>query len=104
MQTKEYPKVQIILESTRPGRIGKYSADWLYAQCEALDLNIEFELVNLADWELSLLDEPIPARAYQKMETWGIKSNLRLYLRIFSDYFGQRESSGTAIGVIASPQ
>jgi NAD(P)H-dependent FMN reductase len=52
-------KLQIILGSTRPGRAGEAVADWVLKQAKKRE-DIEVELVDVADFELPLLDEPIP--------------------------------------------
>lgn len=52
------PKIQIITGSTRPGRVNKQVAEWVYdiaSQREDLDV----ELVDIADFNLPLFDEPI---------------------------------------------
>jgi NAD(P)H-dependent FMN reductase len=56
-------RIGIIIGSTRPGRNGDQVAQWVR------DLAIEhagdaadFELVDLKDYALPLLDEPVPAR------------------------------------------
>lgn len=49
----------MVLGSTRPGRNGKAVADWVVEQ--AADRDATYELVDLADFELPLLDEPYPA-------------------------------------------
>jgi NAD(P)H-dependent FMN reductase len=52
-------KVGIIVGSTRPGRKGRAIADWVYGiASERLDA--EFELLDIADFGLPLLDEPLP--------------------------------------------
>ncbi|HSX35613.1 MAG TPA: NAD(P)H-dependent oxidoreductase [Patescibacteria group bacterium] len=70
------PKVIIIVGSTRPGRIGRAVADWFYAQTMS-QADLEFELVDLADWNLPFLDEPVPPKAsmYQHDHTkrWSAK-------------------------------
>jgi NAD(P)H-dependent FMN reductase len=53
-------KIAIIVGSTRPGRNGKAVADWVMAQT-ADRLDTRYELVDLADHPLPLLDEPVPA-------------------------------------------
>lgn len=77
MKEENHFKVQIILGSTRPIRIGKDIADWVYAQCKNLGLNIEFELVDLMDWPLPLLDEPVPAMSHvhqhEHTKKWSAK-------------------------------
>lgn len=70
-------KVLIVVGSTRPGRVGRAIADWFYARTKEQQSNVEFELVDLADWNLPLLDEPIPPKAhmYQQEHTkrWSDK-------------------------------
>ena len=51
------PKLQIIVGSTRPGRIGKPIADWVHERAVA-DARFEVELVDIADYGLPVLDEP----------------------------------------------
>lgn len=69
-------KIQIILGSTRPGRVGQSVADWAYQTIKQRD-DIEIELVDVADYNLPLLDEPLPASSgqYSKEHTknWSAK-------------------------------
>lgn len=51
------PVLQIIVASTRPGRVGLPVAQWFQRFAEASD-EFEVELVDLADVALPLLDEP----------------------------------------------
>lgn len=51
------PKLNIIICSTRPGRIGPKIAAWVEAAATAHD-GFEVNLVDLASFELPLLDEP----------------------------------------------
>jgi NAD(P)H-dependent FMN reductase len=71
------PKVLVIVASTRPGRVGRAIADWFYAQVTRQQSGVQFELVDLVDWDLPMLDEPIPAKAhmYQHDHTkkWSAK-------------------------------
>jgi NAD(P)H-dependent FMN reductase len=53
-------RIGIILGSTRPGRNGEAVAKWVYDQAVRRD-DAEFELVDLADFDLPHLDEAIPA-------------------------------------------
>ncbi len=78
MQTNIHqPKVLIIVASTRPGRVGRPIADWFYARAKEQQPNLQYELVDLADWNLPFLDEPIPPKAgiYQHDHTkrWSSK-------------------------------
>lgn len=62
----EVTKIAIVTGSTRPGRINDQVAKWVLEhtlpRAEA-----EFEIVDIADYELPLLDEPFPA-GYQKYQ------------------------------------
>lgn len=49
----------IILGSTRPGRNGEAAAKWVY-ELARRRIDAEFELVDIKDFNLPLLDEPIP--------------------------------------------
>jgi NAD(P)H-dependent FMN reductase len=53
-------KVAIILGSTRPGRKGEGVAKWAY-EIARRRTDAEFALLDLATFELPLLDEPAPA-------------------------------------------
>src|SRR4051812_37752177 len=52
-------KIAIILGSTRPGRNGEAVAQWAHAIARART-DAEFEFVDLKDYNLPLLDEPLP--------------------------------------------
>ena len=51
--------IAIILGSTRPGRVGEAVAQWVY-EIAAQRTDAKFELLDLKDFNLPLLDEPIP--------------------------------------------
>lgn len=51
------PLVQIIVGSTRPGRVGRPVAEWVQTVAEAHD-GVDAELVDLAEVALPLFDEP----------------------------------------------
>ncbi len=51
------PKLQIVIASTRPGRVGGAVAAWFAARAVAHGA-FEVELVDLAERDLPLLDEP----------------------------------------------
>ncbi|MEU5464646.1 NADPH-dependent FMN reductase [Streptomyces althioticus] len=53
-------KIGIILGSTRPGRNGEAVARWVH-EVAARRTDAEFEIVDLLDYELPVLDEPYPA-------------------------------------------
>jgi NAD(P)H-dependent FMN reductase len=69
-------KIGIIIGSTRPNRVGKSVADWVYSIAQART-DAEFELIDIVDYNLPLLDEPIPPSQdqYSKEHTkrWGEK-------------------------------
>ena len=56
-------KIAIVTGSTRPGRINLGVAEWVLAQAQ-LRSDAEFELVDIAAYNLPILDEGYPA-AYQ---------------------------------------
>ncbi|HXG90388.1 MAG TPA: NAD(P)H-dependent oxidoreductase [Vicinamibacterales bacterium] len=69
-------KVAIILGSTRPGRNGEAVAKWVNEHAQKRT-DAQFELVDIKDFNLPLLDEPIPASQgkYSKehTKTWAAK-------------------------------
>jgi len=71
-------RVAVILGSTRPGRNGEAVAKWV---CEVAKkrTDAEFEYVDIKDYNLPLLDEPIPPSLgqYSKehAKTWAAKIN-----------------------------
>ncbi len=69
-------KVAVILGSTRPGRIGEAVAKWTYEIARKRS-DAEFELVDVQDYNLPLLDEPVPPSLgqYSKnhTKTWAAK-------------------------------
>jgi NAD(P)H-dependent FMN reductase len=52
-------RIGIIIGSTRPGRIGEAVGKWAHEVAQGRT-DAEFELIDLADQGLPLLDEPIP--------------------------------------------
>ena len=69
-------KIAIILGSTRPNRNGEAVAKWVY-QIAKKRADAEFELVDIKDFNLPLLDEPVPPSLgqYSKPHTkaWAAK-------------------------------
>ena len=53
-------KIAIIIGSTRPGRVGESVSRWVL-QIARQRTDAEFELVDIQDFKLPLLDEPEPA-------------------------------------------
>lgn len=68
----------IILGSTRPGRLGEQVAHWVHQYADKRD-SATYELVDLADYDLDLLDDPVvpgaAKRQYQSEKTrrWSAK-------------------------------
>jgi NAD(P)H-dependent FMN reductase len=52
-------KIAIILGSTRPGRNGEAVSQWVYEIAKKRN-DANFELLDIKDYNLPLLDEPIP--------------------------------------------
>jgi NAD(P)H-dependent FMN reductase len=69
-------KLAIIIGSTRPGRVGEAVARWVYELAQKRS-DAEFELVDIKDFNLPLLDEPVPPSQgkYSKEHTkkWAAK-------------------------------
>jgi NAD(P)H-dependent FMN reductase len=72
-------RIAIILGSTRPSRNGEAVAKWVYEIAKKRSSNdVEFEYVDIKDYNLPLLDEPIPpsmGKNYTKEHTkaWSAK-------------------------------
>lgn len=83
-------KIGIIVGSTRPGRNSEAVAKWVYDVASKRNDAI-FEIVDIADYNLPLLDEMIPAsmHQYQKEHTkkWAEKINeLDAYVFVTPEY------------------
>lgn len=69
-------RVGIILGSTRPNRLGESVAAWVHDRVRSRT-DAEFELVDIRDFDLPLLDEPVPPSQgkYSKDHTkrWAAK-------------------------------
>ena len=69
-------RIAIILGSTRPGRNGEAVAKWVYEIAQKRS-DAAFELVDIKDFNLPLLDEPVPPSMgqYSKPHTkaWAAK-------------------------------
>lgn len=53
-------RIGIIIGSTRPGRVGEAVARWIHAKAQQRG-TADYELVDLADFQLPHLDEALPA-------------------------------------------
>ena len=69
-------KIAIVIGSTRPGRNGEAVSRWVYEIAKSRG-DAEYELVDIKDYSLPLLDEPIPPSMgqYSKEHTkiWSAK-------------------------------
>lgn len=69
-------KIAIVVGSTRPGRKAKAVAEWVFGFAQERN-DAEFEIVDVADFDLPLLDEPVPPSMgqYSKEHTkrWAAK-------------------------------
>src|SRR3954447_3286665 len=70
------PKIAVIIGSTRPGRVGESVGQWAY-ELARKRTDADFELVDVKDFNLPLLDEPVPPSMgkYSKPHTlaWAAK-------------------------------
>jgi NAD(P)H-dependent FMN reductase len=83
-------KIAIILGSTRPGRNGEAVSQWIHEIAKKHN-DAEFELVDVKDFNLPLLDEPIPPSMgqYSKEHTkaWSAKINsFDAYVFVTAEY------------------
>jgi NAD(P)H-dependent FMN reductase len=78
MSSKEQSmtRIAIILGSTRPGRVGEAVARWVH-QIAVRRTDAQYELIDVKDFNLPLLDEPVPPSRgqYSKPHTkaWAAK-------------------------------
>ena len=83
-------KVGIVIGSTRPGRNAEQVARWVHEQ-SAKRTDAHFELVDLKDYNLPLLDEPVPPSMgkYSKPHTkeWAKKvASLDAFVFVAPEY------------------
>lgn len=82
--------VAIIIGSTRPGRVGEAVGKWAFEVAKRRQ-DAKFELVDVADYNLPLLDEPIPPSMgkYSKDHTkrWAAKiAEFDAYVFVTAEY------------------
>ena len=69
-------KIAVIIGSTRPGRVGDSVAKWVY-ELSKKRADAEFELVDIRDFNLPLLDESVPPSrgqySQEHTKTWAAK-------------------------------
>ncbi|MFE4834816.1 NADPH-dependent FMN reductase [Arthrobacter sp. NPDC056691] len=67
-------KIAVLIGSTRPQRRRRQVAEWVYSRAGARG-GADFELLDLADYDLPLLDEPIPPSmgqyTHEHMKVWA---------------------------------
>lgn len=83
-------KTAIIIGSTRPERKGAAVADWVLANAKSRK-DAEFEIIDIRDYALPLLDEPIPPSLgkYSKPHTkaWSTKiENFDAFVFVSPEY------------------
>jgi NAD(P)H-dependent FMN reductase len=69
-------KIAVIIGSTRPGRVGESVGKWVH-ELAAKRTDAQFELVDIQDFNLPLLDEAVPPSrgqySQQHTKTWAAK-------------------------------
>jgi len=83
-------KIAVIIGSTKPGRNGEAVASWVYEIAQKRN-NAEYELVDIKDYNLPLLDEPVPASMQQYIQphtkTWSEKiKSFDAYIFVTPEY------------------
>ena len=83
-------KIGIIVGSTRPGRKAAVVAAWVYEILKSRK-DAEFEIVDIAEYKLPLLDEPVSPtmNQYSKAhtKTWSAKiDSLDAYIFVTPEY------------------
>lgn len=83
-------KVGVIVGSTRPGRKAAAVAKWVYEILRSRK-DAEFEVVDIADYKLPLLDEPMPPSLHQyskdHTKTWSAKiDSLDAFIFVTPEY------------------
>jgi NAD(P)H-dependent FMN reductase len=71
-------RIAIVLGSTRPGRLGKAVAEWVKARSMERE-DAAFELLDIADFRLPMLDEPLPPSrgrySHEHTQAWASAVN-----------------------------
>lgn len=97
-------RVAIIIGSTRPNRNGEAVAKWVYEIAQKRT-DAEFELVDIRDFNLPLLDEPIPLSLgqYTKEHTkvWAAKiDSFDAFVFVTPGYYHYKEWNNKAAGFV----
>ena len=88
--TEERPLLQVIIGSTRPGRVGKPVGDWIAAEAHGHG-GFDVEVVDLAEVNLPLFDEPHHPRfgtyEHQHTKDWSATvSRADAFLFVIPEY------------------
>jgi NAD(P)H-dependent FMN reductase len=83
-------RIAIVIGSTRPGRKAEAVAKWVYEIAQNRS-DAEFELVDIKDFNLPLLDEPVPSimgqYTHQHTKTWSAKiASFDAYVFVTPEY------------------
>ena len=83
-------RIAIIIGSTRPGRKAETVAKWVYEIAQKRS-DAEFEIVDIKDFNLPLLDEPMPPMlgqyTHQHTKTWSTKiASFDAYVFVTPEY------------------
>jgi len=83
-------RIGVIIGSTRPGRNGEAVAKWVYEIAHKRS-DAEFELVDIKDFNLPLLDEPVPPimgqYTHQHTKVWSEKiASFDAYVFVTPEY------------------
>lgn len=83
-------RIAIIIGSTRPGRKAEVIAKWVYEIAQERS-DAEFELVDIKDFNLPLLDEPMPPMmgqyTHQHTKDWSAKiASFDAYVFVTPEY------------------
>src|SRR6266403_3937908 len=83
-------RIAIIIGSTRPGRKGEAVGKWVYEIAQKRS-DAEFELVDIKDFNLPLLDEPVSPimgqYTHQHTKTWSAKiASFDAYVFVTPEY------------------
>src|SRR2546425_9428277 len=89
-EKEEMLKIGIIVGSTRPGRKAAAVAKWVHDILKSRK-DAEFEIVDIEDYKLPLLDEPLPPTMHQyrnaHTKTWSEKiASLDAYIFVTPEY------------------
>src|SRR5437879_11760019 len=95
-------RIAIILGSTRPGRNGEAVAKWVH-EIAKKRTDAEFELVDIIDFNLPLLDEPMPPKngpeGHPDLKGFGRDGRVFFWLRQ-----GDADARAAHIGFVAKSE